>query len=273
MKPALAQVCTLHSPFEKDIADYAAGKCDTIELWLGKLESYLDSHSIDDVRNLLQQHKMAAPVASFQGGLLLTQGDAQRAHWSHFENRLRLCRQLGVKTLVLAGDMTGAMSQQDLDRATHSLRQAARRGGECGVRIALEFQCRATFANNLQTAASMLDQIGEPNLGLCFDAFHYYCGPSKPEDLELLSNDNLFHVQLCDLAGTPRELAADADRVLPGDGDFLLEPLLDVLRRIDYQGCVSIEILNPQLWQIPPRQFGEIAMTALRKLLGLASMG
>jgi hypothetical protein len=34
---------------------------------------------------------------------------------------------------------------------------------------------------------------------------------------------------------------------------------------------VSIETMNPQLWQIPPRQFGEIAITALRKLLGLAA--
>jgi hypothetical protein len=31
-------------------------------------------------------------------------------------------------------------------------------------------------------------------------------------------------------------------------------------------------LMNPQLWQVPPRQFGEIALTALRKLLGQASM-
>jgi len=31
--------------------------------------------------------------------------------------------------------------------------------------------------------------------------------------------------------------------------------------------------MNPQIWQIPPRQVAEVAMTALRKLLGQASMG
>ena len=30
--------------------------------------------------------------------------------------------------------------------------------------------------------------------------------------------------------------------------------------------------MNPQIWQIPARQFGEVGMTALRKILGLASM-
>jgi sugar phosphate isomerase/epimerase len=59
---------------------------------------------------------------------------------------------------------------------------------------------------------------------------------------------------------------------LPGDGDFLLGPIVDVFRQIGYQGYVSVELLNPQVWQIPARQFGEIAMTALRKVLGQASM-
>jgi hypothetical protein len=30
--------------------------------------------------------------------------------------------------------------------------------------------------------------------------------------------------------------------------------------------------MNPQIWQVPSRQFGEIAMTSLRKLLGQAGM-
>ena len=66
---------------------------------------------------------------------------------------------------------------------------------------------------------------------------------------------------------------SDADRILPGDGDFQLAPIIDRLRAIGYSGAVSVELMNPGLWQVPPRQFGEIAMTALRKLLGQASMG
>jgi sugar phosphate isomerase/epimerase len=141
-----------------------------------------------------------------------------------------------------------------------------------GVRLALEFQARASLGNNLQTAAALVGECNSTHLGLCFDIFHYYLGPSKTEDLQFLDNGNLFHVQLSDLSGTPRELAADGDRILPGDGDFWLEPILQHLRQIDYTGYVSIELMNPQIWQIPPRQFGEIGMTALRKLLGQSSM-
>jgi sugar phosphate isomerase/epimerase len=59
---------------------------------------------------------------------------------------------------------------------------------------------------------------------------------------------------------------------LPGDGDLAIHPVMERLREIDYQGLVAVETMNPQLWQVPPRQFGEIAMTAVRKLLGQASM-
>ena len=44
---------------------------------------------------------------------------------------------------------------------------------------------------------------------------------------------------------------------------FNCEPIVAQLRQIGYDGYVSVELMNPQIWRIPPRQFGEIAMTAL----------
>ena len=273
MIPALAQICSLNSPFEEDVKEYAAGACQTIECWLGKLETYLERHSTDEVLRLLEKHGMAMPVASFQGGLLASQGEARKEHWSGFERRLNLCRELGIGTLVVTGDVSPPLAEPDLERVRFSLKEAAGRAATYGVRLALEFQGRAAVLNNLQTAAGMISEAGQPNLGICLDVFHYYIGPSKEEDLAYLAAENLFHVQLSDLAGIPREFAVDADRVLPGDGDFRLEPIVSHLRSIGYSGHVSVELMNPQIWQIPPRQFGEIGMTALRKVLGQASMG
>jgi len=272
MKPALAQVSTLEASFEDDVSEYAAGKCTAIEVWLGKLDAYLKTHSADDLRKLLAENEVTLPVASFQGGLLLSQGDARRQHWDDFGRRLAQLRELGIGTLVLAADVVGPLTQQDLERVQMSLGQAATQAGQHGIRLALEFQCRSTFINNLQTAAALVAETGSPYLGLCLDSFHYHNGPSKPEDLGYLTPENLFHVQLSDLSGVAREFASDADRILPGDGDVPLAPLLARLTEIGYRGYVSVELMNPQIWRVPPRSFGEIAMTALRKVLGQASM-
>ena len=72
---------------------------------------------------------------------------------------------------------------------------------------------------------------------------------------------------MCDLAGVPRELATDADRVLPGDGDFRLEPVVARLRAIGYGGWVSLELMNPALWQVQPTTVAEVGLAALRRLL------
>ena len=273
MQPAVSQVCSLDAPFEKDVVDYAAGACKTIELWAGKLDRYLEDHTPTDVRNLLAEHGVTAPVLSFQGGLLASQGEFRKQHWQSFESRLALCRELEINTLVVAADVHGPLAQEDIGRVQLSLNQAAELAGRHEVRLALEFQARASLANNLQTAAALVSEVGSPHLGICLDAFHFACGPSKTEDLAYLSPENLFHVQVCDLSGVARELATDADRVLPGDGDIGLDLLVHHLRQIGYTGCVSVELMNPQIWRIPPLQFGEVAMTALRKLLGQASMG
>ena len=182
-----------------------------------------------------------------------------------------LCRLLGVETLVVACDVPPPLTQIVIERVQVSLQQAAQEAGLAGLRLALEFQANSVFGNNLQTAAALVAEVGSPHLGLCLDAYHWHVGPSKADDLALLSPDNLFHVQFSDLADVPRELATDSQRILPGDGDIRLDLMVQQLRQINYEGLVSLEVLNPQLWQVPPLQFGEIGMTALRKVLGQAS--
>jgi 2-keto-myo-inositol isomerase len=272
MRPCLAQVSTLNAPFAQDVEDYAAGACREIEVWLTKLENYLREHSLDALRGLMAEHEVSFPVAAGQGGLLTSQAEARAASWKLFDERLRLCREVGIGTIVIAGDVPRPFAQLELDRLMVSLVDAAKRAGEQGVRVALEFQSDAAFPDNLQSAAAIVDEVGSPSLGLCLDAFHFAMGRSKTEDLALLGAHNLFHVQLCDLADRPREFAADADRILPGDGDLPLEPVVETLARIGYAGHVSVELMNPVIWQISGRQFSEVAMTALRKLLGQASM-
>jgi 4-hydroxyphenylpyruvate dioxygenase len=85
--------------------------------------------------------------------------------------------------------------------------------------------------------------------------------------LNLLSADNLFHVQLCDVAGVPREYAKDADRVFPGEGDFDLRPIMTRLNDIGYDRTVTLEVMNPVLWKRKPSQVMELGFAALKRTL------
>lgn len=272
MQPAISQVCTLGSPFEVDIDACADAAGSAIELWMTKLEDYLATHTVDEVKSRAADRGLKFAAASFQGGILLSQGVARKEAWELFERRLKLCADIGVPTLVITADFLGPFSETDIERAQVSLKQAGQLAAAHDVRLALEFQARATFLNNLETAAWFVGATNEPAVGLCLDLFHFCVGPSKLEDLRYLTSENLVHVQVSDVGDRPRELATDADRILPGDGDFPLQPVFEYLRTIKYTGFASLELLNPMFWQIAAKQVAEIGLTSLRKTLGQAQM-
>jgi sugar phosphate isomerase/epimerase len=267
MKPCISEATTLPQTFADDVTAYAAAGCDAMEVWLTKLEAHLEAHSGADTLRLLEDQPMKLAAAAYQGGLLLSQGEQRQAHFDHFRRRLELCALFNIPTLLVVADFVEAAERTALERAVVSLAEAGRRAAGFGVRLALEFRGKATFCSSLDTAVALVAQCGQANVGVNLDVFHYYTGPSKPEDLALLTPQNLAHVQLCDLAGVPRELATDADRVLPGDGDFRLAPILAQLRAIGYEGWVSLEVMNPRLWQVPPTSVAELGLAALRRLL------
>jgi 2-keto-myo-inositol isomerase len=268
MKPCISQATTLPSTFAEDIAAYADAGCKAVEIWLTKLEDHLASNSVADTRSLLSDRGIACAAASFQGGLLQSQGQQRQAHFDHFRRRLDLCEAIGIPTLLVAADFFTPETVATLPRALESLSEAARWAGGAKITLALEFLSTARFCNNLQTALALIEQCGEPNVGVNLDLFHYHVGPSKSEDLRLLTGANLAFVQVCDLSGVLRELARDADRILPGDGDLDFAPLLQRLREIGYNGWVSLELLNPQLWKAKPTQVAELGWMALNRLLG-----
>lgn len=268
MIPAISQVCTLGSSFDQDVVGSAAAERLAMEIWITKLETYLRDHTVSDAQELLSRHRIIAPVASLQGGLLATTGEAETVAWDQFRSRLGILRDLGCRTVVVAADVpysAQAIAPQDvMDR----LGRAADTAGQDGLRIALEFQGRSAFLNNLRTAVAVVEQVSRSNLGICLDVFQFEVGPSKESDLQLITETNLFHVQACDLANYVREWCGDSERILPGEGDIHLDPLWHRLHEIAYSGYVALEVMNPGFSQSTPEQMAYIARQVLARTEG-----
>lgn len=268
MKPCISQATTLTTPFEADLLAVSQSGWELVEVWLPKLEAFRRGRSRDDARSLIVDNGLLAPAAAGQTGLLSLRGEARQATLEQYRRRLEELAAIGVGTLVVAADFPTPIQGGDLGLAIERLAEAARLAESQGLRIALEFQSSNRFAASLDTTLALIAQADRPNLGVCLDLFHYYTGPSKFEDLAYLNAKNLAWVQLSDLSGTPRELARDADRILPGEGDFQMGPILDHLAAIGYAGPVSLETLNPSLWEIAADRVLPIALQALLRTLG-----
>jgi 2-keto-myo-inositol isomerase len=267
VKLCISEATTLPYSFAEDVQAYAAAGCSAMEVWLTKLETHLERHSVADTRKLIEDRQLTLAAASYQGGLLLSQGEERKAHFDSLRRRLDLCQQFGIPTLVVAADFVTHVDATSLGRAIVSLKQAAQWAAGFQVRLALEFSSAARFCASLDTAAALVAEAHESNVGINLDVFHYYTGPSKFEDFDRVTAANLSHVQLSDLSGVPRELATDADRVMPGDGDFKLQPIVQRLRDIGYTGWISLELLNPLLWKLKATQVAELGIASLERVL------
>lgn len=266
MTPCISQVTTLSTPFEDDLPAFSRAGWPATEIWLTKLETFLETHPIAEAKAILDDNGLVAPAASSQGGLLLSHGAQREAHWEHFRRRLDRLQALGVGTLVVVADFASEPTTDDFVRAAGSLVEASELAARHGVRLALEFQKTARFCASLDTTLALIAQSGAENVGVCLDLFHYYTGPSKFEDLGYLSPENLAWMQVSDVGGVPRELARDGDRIMPGDGDFQIAPILEHIQRIGYRGGLSLELLNPQLWDVPAAAVADAGLRAMARL-------
>src|SRR5260370_11647739 len=100
MRPCISEATTLPSSFAEDVEAYADAGCTAMEVWLTKLETHLEGRSAEDTRKLLRDRQMTLAAASYQGGLLLSQGEERKAHYDHFRRRLDLCQVFGIPTLL-----------------------------------------------------------------------------------------------------------------------------------------------------------------------------
>src|ERR1700676_4096181 len=137
MNACISEASTLSSSFAEDVNGYAEGGCHAMEGWLTKLETHLESPSPADTRKLLAERQMTLAAASYQGGLLLSQGEQRKAHYDHFRRRLDVCQQFGIGTMLVVTDFATAIDQTALERAVVSLQQAAQWAAGFDVRLAL----------------------------------------------------------------------------------------------------------------------------------------
>ncbi|SFI62897.1 Sugar phosphate isomerase/epimerase [Paenibacillus sp. UNC496MF] len=138
--------------------------------------------------------------------------------------------------------------------ATRRLRTCAQILGAYGIRLGLEFvgphHLRTAWANpflwSMDETLDWIAAIGEPNVGLLFDAYHWYTNGHSVADIEALTPDQLVHVHVNDAPDVPVEEARDNGRLYPGEGVIDLAGFLKALNAIGYKGSVTQEILSAE---------------------------
>jgi sugar phosphate isomerase/epimerase len=125
---------------------------------------------------------------------------------------------------------------------------------DTGVHLLIEFNW-SPLVKSLRTAAEVARRAARPNVGVLFDPAHYYCTPTKFDQLTPENVALIRHVHVDDMRDKPAELSnCNSDRVLPGEGILDLRALFGRLEQHGYRGLYSIEMFSEELWAMPAEQ-------------------
>lgn len=200
-------------------------------------------------------------------------------HLHHYKvdiakNMLEMCAALDCQVL-LACSSTSTHASQDLDHIARDLRKLAMLAVPHGIHIAYEALSWGRTVNEFTTAWDVVSRADCPNLGIGIDSFHIFAAKTSLDEIEFLSAEKIFLVQLSDFMWqeTPtfeeRRNTARTFRVFPGEGvhSEQLTQLVLKLHQIGYAGDYSFEVFNDDYVQMP---LHDVAQRARRSALWLA---
>ncbi|MEK3917635.1 sugar phosphate isomerase/epimerase [Paenibacillus sp. FSL H7-0331] len=158
--------------------------------------------------------------------------------------------------------------------ATRRLRTCAQILAPYGISFGLEFvgphHLRTRWANpfiwGLQETLDWIDAIGERNVGLLFDSYHWYTNGLGVDDILRLDASQIVLAHINDAPDVPLAEVLDNERVYPGEGVIDLTGFLRGLHQIGYTGLVAQEILTPQPSTEPSSVLLKRSQEAFRKV-------
>jgi len=164
--------------------------------------------------------------------------------------------------------------------ATRRLRLCAQVLGAYGISLGLEFvgphhlrtRWKHPFIWTLEDTLNWIAAIGEPNVGLLFDSYHWYTNQLTDSDILALRAEQIVHVHINDAKDVPIDEVLDNDRLYPGEGVIDLTGFLTSLNQIGYTGPVALEVLTPEQPTASPDELAARAKLAFDKVFGAAGI-
>jgi sugar phosphate isomerase/epimerase len=240
----------------------------------------VERNSVEKVKELLEQNGLV--IGNFGFGV------EWRASEEKFKEGLAKLAQAAAAAQAVGAKncCTYILPSTDL-KAAHFMALATRRLRTCaqildafGLRLGLEFvgphHLRTKWANpfiwTVDETLDWIDAIGQSNVGLLYDSFHWYTNGLTVADIEKLDVNQIVHVHINDAPEGPVEEALDNGRVYPGEGVIDLAGFLKGLNNIGYTGAVSQEILSQTKPTDSPEVLAQRSKVCFDKVFGAAGL-
>ncbi len=253
---------TMPYTLEQDLEAAAKAGFEAVEIWSRKLDTYLDTHSVEALKELLDQHQLK--VASLCPYSLVGFSD-NRGHIISIRTAAEIAEAIACPVLLVCAD--APPDEIDLDDAYDAMANVAGTYADMaedyGVKIAIEPLGGHPFIPGPEEALEIIDRAEHEALGLMMDTFHYYKSDISLDTIRNIPLEHLLIVHVNDCEDLPKEDLTDQHRLHLGEGVIPLHEMLSVLKEKGYEGALSVEIFREAYWQQDPESVSIAAKGAL----------
>lgn len=221
---------------------------DGVEIDTGRLEEYLQTGSVEDLRRQLDRNRVAA--AALMAFPFVAFGD-RSGQLASLERWCPVAQQLGAPAMLCFvgdGPPAGMSHDQMVEISASAAADYAAVAAKSGVKIALEPIGGLAFMGGPEDALAVVARCGRPNVGIMMDTFHYYKSGVSLDRIAAVPVEQMLIVHINDSPDKPKAELHDGMRVYCGLGDIPLVEELRILRDKGYQGHLSVEIFNKEYW-------------------------
>ena len=149
--------------------------------------------------------------------------------------------------------------------------------GHHGIKLGLEYvgpktlmaRDKFAFVRTMKEAKALIQAIGESNVGLVLDSFHWFCAGESQADLLTLDNKEIVTVDLNDArTGLSADDQIDGKRELPAaTGVIDISAFVRALLQIGYDGPVRAEPFNQPLRDMEDEEAVKTTLAAISKAI------
>ncbi len=252
MTLSIHQFTSARAGYRKSLEGWAKAGIRNVEPTAAALDDYLKTDSLASAKRILTDNglKVVCGAAGVTG--LWEPNPNFPANLETFRKRCEQFAELGAPLVYSPCSTSAKFVADDYVRCLENIRQTSEVASQFHLKAAAEFVRSSTFMASLPTALRLRRAAAHPSFGILFDCYHFWSGPSKFEDLDLIQPGDIIHAHLNDTQDLPRELLDQYSRVIPGDGVAPLARILSKLADKGYRGPISVELFLPKFQEADP---------------------
>jgi len=241
---------------------------DGIELWINELEDHEKAGgSLKDLGAEIRGRGLFVPNIIGLWGCMPSNQEEWEKSLPATRERMRRSAEVGSKYVaaIPAPDRPDFNLKWGADRYRDLIKIGR---DDYNIIVACEFVGFMKGVHRLGQGAAIALDADDPDACLVADTFHLYRGGSGFEGIRHLNGDFIAVFHWNDVPDSPqRNELEDKHRIYPGDGILPLKRALELLKAINYQGPLSLEMFNREHWSQDPALVARTGLDKMRALL------